>query len=591
MIWLFITLPLVSIFPYDFPEDLPATAYNNPSLFYLRRDWKNRWKPMQLEVHIEPRNLMIRGVIPLIFLLVLIGLVMAFNAAFLQPPVKAADGTLDLRDWSFEQRSRAKLSGDWAFYPKQFLAPEELTATGVNSAPLWLPLPGVWSDIYQGGLPIPATGYASLALRLKLPETGRYILKIPPLTNSYRLWINGEAMVQNPTMESLRPDHRQQSSTRYIRFTAESPDVLLLFHLSNYQHRVGGMWEPLYLAPADNLFSLKTRPVLIDTLIGAGLMLSAVFALFLAYKRNSQALFFLALFAFFMALRCVTVDERILFQVFRIYDWQWQQRIEHLILYASLPFMGLYLWRKAPFTFPAWLVQVSASVMVCLMLIVLLTDAAVFSHTPLIFHIIGMIYAFLALGLALDRVMEKKRGGKQFLCGALFLILAGLNDIFYVNTLIDSANMLHIGALGFILCQLALPRNLSSQQPIVRIDRPRATGVEKAFCNPYLDLDRADLIASALRDALITWETRTGKDKIELAEASGQWSITNDCGSLKTRTFDKYLRAATVPARPRIGNVLRTLQFVMALPGLSSDEQQLLEAATETIRDANELDN
>lgn len=546
---------------------------------------------MQFEVHIEPRNIMIRGVIPLIVLLVLIGLVMGLNAVFLQAPVKAVDGTLDLRDWTFEQRSRVMLSGDWAFYPGQFIEPEEHTASDVESAPLWLSLPGVWSDVHLDGRPLPATGFASLALRLELPEAGRYILKVPTLTSSYRLWIDGEPMVRNPALESLNPDRRQQSSAQYLRFTAETREVSLLFHVSNYHHRVGGIWEPLYLAPADHVFSLKTRPVLIDILIGTALTLSGIFALFLAYQRNNQALFFLALFALFMALRSVTVEERILFEVFRISDWQWQQRIEHLILYASLPFLGLYLWRKAPFTFPVWLAQANASVMVCLLLIVLLTDAAVFSHTPLISHIFGVIYAFLALGLALDRVIEKKRGGKQFLCGALFLILAGLNDIFYANTMIESTNMLHIGALGFILCQLALPRNLSSQQPIVRIDRPRATGTELGFCNPYQGLERADLIASALRDALIIWETRTGKDKIELAEASGQWSITNDCGSLKTRTFDKYLRAATVPARPRVGNVLRTLQFVLTLPELSGDEQQLLEAGVETIRDTNELDN
>jgi len=534
---------------------------------------------------------MIRGVIPLIALLILVGLVMAINAVFLQPPVKAVEGTLDLRDWSFEQRSRVMLSGDWALYPQEFVAPDALADSGVDDAPLWLSLPGVWSDAYLDGRPLPATGYGSLALRLQLPEAGRYILKVPTLTSSYRLWIDGQPRVRNPGMDGLRPDRRQQAATRYIRFTAQTPEVQLLFHVSNYQHRVGGIWEPLYLAPADNLFSLKTRPVLVDILIGAGLTLSGIVALFLAYRRNSQALFFLALFALLMALRCVTMEERVLFQVFRIVDWQWQQRWEHLILYASLPFMALYLWRKAPFTFPAWLAQACASVMVCLMLIVLLTDAAVFSHTPLIFQIFGVIYGFLALGLALDRVMERKPGGKQFLTGTLILILASLNDIFYANMIIDSTNMLHIGALGFILCQLALPRDLSSQQPIVRIDRPRATGSAKGFCNPYVDLDRADLIASALRDALIIWESRTGKDKIELAEASGQWRITNDCGSLKTRTFDKYLRAATVPARPRVGNVLRTLQFVITQPGLSSDEQQLLESGVETIRDANELDN
>lgn len=546
---------------------------------------------MRLEVHIEPGNLMIRGVIPLVVLMVLGGLVMAINAVFLQPPVNAVEGNLDLQDWSFEQRSRVMLSGDWALYPTQFLPPEELAAKGVNAAPLYLSLPGVWSDVHLDGRPLPATGYGSLALRLQLPSAGRYILKIPTLTNSYRLWIDGEPKVRNATMDSFRADHRQQSATRYIRFTAETPEVLILFHVSNYQHRVGGLWEPLYLAPADNLFALKTRPVLVDTLIGANLILSGIFALFLAYRRNNQALFFLALFALLMALRCFTMEERILFQVFRIVDWQWQQRLEHLILYASLPFLALYLWCKAPFTFPAWLAQACASVMVCLMLIVLLTKAAVFSHTPLIFHIFGVIYAFLALGLALDRVMRRKPGGKQFLTGSLCLILASLNDIFYANTLIESTNMLHIGALGFILCQLALPRDLSSQQPIVRIDRPSATGLAKSFFNPYVDLDRAEQIASALRDALIIWESRTGKDKIELAEASAQWRITNDCGSLKTRTFDKYLRAATVPARPRIGNVLRTLQYVMGLPELSGDEQQLLESGIETIRDANELDN
>lgn len=544
---------------------------------------------MQFELQVEPGKFMIRGVIPLMFLLVLTGIVITFNAAFLQPPVRAVEGTLNLQDWSFEQSHRVKLSGHWAFYPKQFIDPEELASSGIQSAPLWLPLPGVWSDIHQDGLPIPSTGYASVALHIQLPKAGRYILKVPPLTNNYQLWINGESMIRSSSMASFRPNPQQQAGAQYIHFSTSSADALILFQLSNYQHRVGGIWEPLYLAPANHLFTLKTRPIMIDAIMATGLMLSGLFALILAYKRRNAALLFLSLFALFMALRCVTVDERILFQVLRFDDWQWQQRIEHLILYAALPFMGLYLWLKAPQTFPSWLIQITSSVMACLMLIIFLTDAAVFSHTPLISHLLGLVYAFLALGLGIERVMEKKRGGKQFFFGATFLVLAGLNDILYVNTLIDSANMLHIGALGFILSQLALPRHLSNSRPFVHIDRRQIINDDKAIAHPYLDLERPELIASALKDALIIWETRTGKSKLELAEASGQWSITNDCGSLKTRTFDKYLKAATVPSRPRIETVLRTLHFVMTLSGISDDEQRLLSTAVDTIRNADEL--
>ncbi len=108
------------------------------------------------------------------------------------------------------------------------------------------------------------------------------------------------------------------------------------------------------------------------------------------------------------------------------------------------------------------------------------------------------------------------------------------------------------------------------------------TDSEKLLDNPAeyqannLSDNPKDNIVTLLRTSLNLWERYTNKGKVELAEQSRCWRVYVDGTTVKTRTFDKYLSARSIPDRPRWRAVVRTANFVLAQCPLEEKEKELL---------------
>ena len=85
-------------------------------------------------------------------------------------------------------------------------------------------------------------------------------------------------------------------------------------------------------------------------------------------------------------------------------------------------------------------------------------------------------------------------------------------------------------------------------------------------------------IVELMQASLEAWERSTCSTRLELAEKSGIWRVTIDDGRLRTRTLNRYLDHATLPARPRWREVLRTAYFVLAECRLDVVQRELLNA-------------
>lgn len=70
------------------------------------------------------------------------------------------------------------------------------------------------------------------------------------------------------------------------------------------------------------------------------------------------------------------------------------------------------------------------------------------------------------------------------------------------------------------------------------------------------------VIVETMNAALDCWMATSGRTKIDLAEKSRIWRAYLDNGTFKTRTLDKYLDMEKLPKNPRIGDVLKTVEFV-----------------------------
>jgi signal transduction histidine kinase/CheY-like chemotaxis protein len=94
-----------------------------------------------------------------------------------------------------------------------------------------------------------------------------------------------------------------------------------------------------------------------------------------------------------------------------------------------------------------------------------------------------------------------------------------------------------------------------------------------------------ELIVSLLRTSLNLWEQYTNKGKVDLAEQSRCWRVYVDGTTVKTRTFDKYLSARTIPDRPRWRAVVRTANYVLANCELKENERAELLQLTQAVED------
>jgi PAS domain-containing protein len=125
----------------------------------------------------------------------------------------------------------------------------------------------------------------------------------------------------------------------------------------------------------------------------------------------------------------------------------------------------------------------------------------------------------------------------------------------------------------------AITDKSQNQQTSSEEKRHPETDSEKLLDNPtesQLTENPKDNIVTLLRTSLNLWERYTNKGKVELAEQSRCWRVYVDGTTVKTRTFDKYLSARSIPDRPRWRAVVRTANFVLAQCPLEEKEKELL---------------
>jgi hypothetical protein len=77
----------------------------------------------------------------------------------------ASKGILDLRSWNFEQDGKTSLYGEWEFYYKQFISPDEFKDSQ-NITPDYISIPALWSTKKVNEIELSNQAYATYRLKL-----------------------------------------------------------------------------------------------------------------------------------------------------------------------------------------------------------------------------------------------------------------------------------------------------------------------------------------------------------------------------------------------------------------------------------------
>lgn len=551
---------------------------------------------MQIQFQVNSRSFFYRLCLPIVMMLFAVAMIMAVSLFFEQPLTQSHQGLLDLSEWNTDEQVKAQLNGEWAFVWDEHIASDEASLQTIEQSAYFLDLPSTWNEMHYQGYQLPGQGKATLLLALMPPQdTKSFVLKVPVLTNQYQLWIDGELKVKARDFGSSFAPLSDNERIQYVSFSVNEANpqqpIILMFHLINNRHRDGGMWEALSITAQKHQAVLYDTPMMLELGISIVLIFISLFLFVNAARSQQISLLYLALFTTLMAIRGVTVNERLFFTFFSIQEWQTQQVIEYLTIYASVPVFALYLGHRFPRYFPPIMHWLTAAICGSLMLLVVLTPAKVFSYSAPIFHAVVLLYIFLWLGAMSDKIQQKEKGAVLLFWGGFLFITANINDILFTNNIINTTNLAHVGALVFVIFAFLSRRVIEEAESSLRndiiLDGDKNANHPLAIIlqNPVDDLDSYKKIVSveALNYALILWEEVTGKDKLSLAEESKFWRITNDGGTLKTRTLDKYLKLSQLPKNPRYSTVAKTLKFIALLKGTSEYDCYWLQKVAKSI--------
>jgi PAS domain S-box-containing protein len=396
-------------------------------------------------------------------LLVLMVLILFFPPAcrFTQDrksPPEAKKGVLDLTHWNFEKDGPLHLNGEYEFYWQAHVPPSDL-ANSSHHTPIFINVPGFWNNEFIEGKRLPGQGYATYRLKVLLNGPQHTLaLRFLDIGTAFTVFVNGKLLgsmgVPGKDRETTVPRYYPQVMP--IRESADHLDIV--FHVSNFHHRRGGIWEPLQLGEETQLRDLRERRVGIDLFLFGSIFIMAIyhFGLFSLRRQDRSPLYF-GLFCLVAAVQhLATGEERYLTHIFPAMSWGLFVRLEYLSMCLLVPPFALFMRSLFPKEFSRLYARLLMVAFFALSAVILFTPARFFSG--LLPHCEGLLLATLLYGLyvLIVSLKNKREGAAIFLAGVIILSLAVINDIIRTETIIQTGYFAAFGFFVFIFSQASL---------------------------------------------------------------------------------------------------------------------------------------
>jgi PAS domain S-box-containing protein len=371
---------------------------------------------------------------------------------------RAVRGVLDLTGWNFDLKGPVDLAGEYEFYWRQHLAPGDFATATTPRPSGFIRVPGYWNGYRVDGQELPGYGYATYRLTILLGKVkGRLAIQVPEVSTAYRLFVDQHEVASVGVAGESRETTVPREYPVLSAFTPASDRMVLLIQVSNFHHRRGGLWPLMTLGQETTLTKLDERERSLDFFLLGGIFIMAVYhlGLFLARRKFRSTLYF-GIFCFLIALRLVTTEERYLLQaVPALNDWGLLVKMEYLTFYLAVPVFGLFIQSLFPM-FSRKLLRLILLVGFGFSLIVIVAPVRVFSHTLPVYESITLAVIFYAFYVMLSTSARGEAETLVLLIGMSLLFFAVINDMLYVEGIINTGFLAPVGLFLFIFSQACI---------------------------------------------------------------------------------------------------------------------------------------
>ncbi|MCF7808744.1 MAG: diguanylate cyclase [Candidatus Marinimicrobia bacterium] len=365
---------------------------------------------------------------------------------------EARDGVLDLRDYKFE--SPINLDGEWRFIWQDSMASSDPDPSDF----ILIDVPDAWNGYEYKDQTIPGKGYGTYLLTILLPQRiSDYALDFATIGTAYNVYVNDQLIsgvgIFSRGEEFALPEYK----TRGLDIGEHSGQIKLRIDVSNYHHRLGGLWESVSLGLLQQIIHTREAHVASQLFLAGAIFIMGFYHLgVFSLKTRARAALYFGLFCVLIGLRTLTTGSIYLHEIWPAISWTMLVRIEYLTFYMGIPLFFLFIQEQFPDEIKLLYARIVGAISLLFILLVLFTNVEFFSASLRYFQpfsLFTMLYLIYGLSMAF---IKGEEGSAMVLIGFTSIVVAFINDILYVANIVNTGHLISLGVLVFILMQALL---------------------------------------------------------------------------------------------------------------------------------------
>lgn len=369
---------------------------------------------------------------------------------------RVAHGTIDLTDWNFVHDGPVSLTGNYEFYWQQQLGSGAFLRRNTASAPT-LFVPHSWNGDVVDGRRLGAFGYATYRIDILTSRRRRLALDLPDIATAYRLYIDGKLAFTagRPGIDAATTIPHYDPTM--VEFTPTGRQVELIFQVSNFDYRLGGMWSPVLLGTPAQIASIRENRLARNMILFGAIFILGIYNLILfALRRENRSSLYLGLFCLLLAVRTLLVGDRFITHLFPGVPFRLVVSLDLISWYLAVPMFAGFIRSLFSREVNRYVTLAICGIFGLGALLVVLTPVHISSFsvpTYQVLTILALLYGIWCLTLA---AMRKREGAYILLFAYCVLCYTAVNDILVSTEVIHTVLLLNFGLFVFVLCQSTL---------------------------------------------------------------------------------------------------------------------------------------
>lgn len=392
----------------------------------------------------------------IIVIIPIVILVLAFinNANHVQSP-KAQQGVLNLTDYDFKQHGNIRLDGDWEFYWNQLLTPADFNTPLPPQPSGYIKVPGIWNGYALDKKKLTGRGYATFRLHIQLKEPLNLGgLKIITMSNSYKLWANGELVASNGQVASSKASNHPQYKSQVVSLPGSGTNIDLIIQVANFYHWKGGVWHPVKLGEFSMIQHERDSRVVLEMFLFGCLFIMAIYHLgAFSLRMADKSILFFGLVCLVIGLRSLFTGENIIAIIIPDLSWFVARKIEFILTFLGVPAYSAFsrsLYKNS------WNKFIYLTIMVIgwgLCLFVLVTPVNIYTFGSYLFTVYSFLSSLYIIYVFVHATIKKQEGAQLFLATSLFFLFTVVNEILNQTEVVHTGLYLPVGLLIVVFAQ------------------------------------------------------------------------------------------------------------------------------------------